>query len=361
MSNVIEGRPMREDQSKYSLGALYQNISNVKGFFQPYITGFKEQIGNIKLEGKAIYVINFLFLVYLCVIAILGKTIVVRLNITTLIMILGILFISFLMFKINPKEFNKPLSLFLDFSPIIFIWLCYDSLSIVQETLIYPRVHTTELYALDIKLFSWMFGGLTPNEWFATTFSSIAVDIIFGFSYLLHAIVPMIIGAILLFQHDRKNIRFIILSFSIVSLISFITYVVFPAAAPWYVTKYGFNPPDPATSYRESITAGLSRVDEFLGINLFHLYYGFESNSFASLPSVHAAYAMSAALCAYQKWKKKSLVIMIPYVFAIIFGAIYFYHHFIIDLIVGIGYSVMTHFIVTRIVKRANKVENGFS
>ncbi|MHA1401045.1 MAG: hypothetical protein ACTSQE_11920 [Candidatus Heimdallarchaeaceae archaeon] len=66
------------------------------------------------------------------------------------------------------------------------------------------------------------------------------------------AIVPMIIGVILLFQQDRKNIRFKILSFSIVSLISFITYVIFPAAAPWYVTKYEFNSPDSTTAYKES-------------------------------------------------------------------------------------------------------------
>ncbi|MHA1317800.1 MAG: phosphatase PAP2 family protein [Candidatus Heimdallarchaeaceae archaeon] len=351
---------MKEGLLKYYFANIQQNLSNVKDYFQPYLVEFRDHVEKTKFEGKAIYMLDFLFILYLFVIALLGRVFVVRINIMTILLIFGILIISVIMYKVEPIKFKKPFSLLLDFSPFIFIWLSYDSLAIVQEKLIYPRVHTTELYNLDMKLFSWMLRGLSPNEWFATTFSSLTVDVVFGFTYILHTVIPFIIIVLMLLGKDRKNIRFTVLSFSIVSLISFITYVVFPAAAPWYIAQYGFNSPSPNISYSESVTAGLSRIDELLGISLFQTVYSFESNSFASLPSVHAAYAMSAALCAYNKWKKKSLIFTAPYVFAILFGAIYFYHHFVIDLIVGVAYSLIAHFLTQKIVKKASNDEKLF-
>lgn len=144
---------MKEGLLKYYFANIQQNLSNVKDYFQPYLVEFRDHVEKTKFEGKAIYMLDFLFILYLFVIALLGRVFVVRINIMTILLIFGILIISVIMYKVEPIKFKKPFSLLLDFSPFIFIWLSYDSLAIVQEKLIYPRVHTTELYNLDMKLF----------------------------------------------------------------------------------------------------------------------------------------------------------------------------------------------------------------
>jgi len=257
-----------------------------------------------------------------------------------------ILSVTFYLMKF--KTSKSPITLLINSLPFFVLWSTYELMSKIKRNLIYPRVHTEEIYLLEMKLFGWMFGGKTPNQWFHSTLYSIPTDVILGSIYLLHALVPLVFGIYLYIKGDDENFKFLISTFYIVSLVSFILFVIFPAAAPWYINQYGFLPPDITVDYSQNITAGLGRVDEFLGVNIFSWYYGtFEQNSFAAFPSVHAVYAFSATLCIHQKWKK-SLYATIPYSIAIFIGAIYFNHHFIIDVLSGVIISIITHLVVLK-------------
>jgi hypothetical protein len=253
--------------------------------------------------------------------------------------------ISAILYLMKFKTSKTPITLLINSLPFFILWITYELMSKIKENLLYPRVLTEEIYLLEMKLFGWIFGGMTPNQWVHSTLYSIPIDLILGGIYLLHAFVPLVFGLYLYFKGDEKNFKFLVITFYTVTLLSFILFVSFPAAAPWYISQYGFVQPDIAIDYSQNITAGLGRIDEILGVNIFSWYYGtFEQNSFAAFPSVHAVYALSATLCIHQKWKK-SIYLTIPYSMAIFLGAIYFNHHFIIDILCGVGISMIGHLV----------------
>lgn len=266
----------------------------------------------------------------------------------------GIVFIfvavlSAILYLMKFKSSNSPITLLINSTPFFILWITYELMSKIKGNLIYPRVLTEEIYLLEMKIFGWFFGGMTPNQWFHSTLYSIPIDLILGGIYLLHAFVPLVYGLYLYLKGDWKNFKFFVITFYTVTLISFILFMSFPAAAPWYISQYGFVQPDITLDYSQNITAGLGRIDEILGVNIFSWYYGtFEQNSFAALPSVHAVYALSATFCIHQKWRK-SLFLTVPYCLAIFVGAIYFNHHFIIDVLCGIVISVIGHLVALSI------------
>ncbi len=261
------------------------------------------------------------------------------------IVFISIVVLSAVIYLLKPNNSKSPITLLINSLPFFIIWCTYELMANVKEHLIYPRVYTEVFYNLEMKLFGWIFGGMTPNHWFHMTFNSVYTDIIFGGVYLLHALIPMVFGLYLYIRNDRENLKFLAINFYTATLLAFILFMIFPSAAPWYIDQYGFTQPDIAVDYTQDITAGLGRIDEITGVNLFSWYYGtFEQNSFAAFPSVHAVYALSATLCIRQKWKK-SLYLTIPYCLAIFLGAIYFNHHFIVDILCGIRISTLSYIV----------------
>ncbi|MHA1347716.1 MAG: phosphatase PAP2 family protein [Candidatus Heimdallarchaeaceae archaeon] len=260
--------------------------------------------------------------------------------------------LSAVLYLMKFETSKSPVTLIINSFPFFILWISYELMSKIKENLLYPRVLTKEIYLLEMKIFGWIFGGMTPNQWFHSILYSVPIDLILGGIYLLHAFVPLVFGLYLYFKGDEKNFKFLVITFYTVTLLSFILFVSFPAAAPWYISQYGFIQPDITANYTHSLTAGLGRIDEILGVNIFSWYYGtFEQNSFAAFPSVHAVYALSATLCIHQKWKK-SLYLTIPYSMAICLGAIYFNHHFIIDILCGVVISVIGHLVALSVKKK---------
>ncbi|MHA1687457.1 MAG: phosphatase PAP2 family protein [Candidatus Heimdallarchaeaceae archaeon] len=338
---------------------LEGEIKALNGKQHNFFTNQLRMLKSELYETRLALIMSLIFIAYITIVSLLAGKLAISFSIATYIMIGGLICFSVLFHFLKKSIFKTPYSLILDFLPMFLILLSYDSLSVVAEELIFPRVNTSALYNTDHTLFAWIFGGKMPNEWFYQTFSCIGVDLIFGFTYMLHVFVPIILGVIFLLKDDLKSIRYTIFLFAVSTIISFVIYLAFPTAAPWYVSEYGFVKPDPTIPYQNSITAGLGRIDDLLGIKIFATYYTFESNSFASFPSVHVVYAMNAVICAYYKWKNRSLIIMLPYVFAILFGAVYFYHHYIIDLVSGIIISFIAMLFTNYLFKRRFKSRIG--
>jgi len=99
--------------------------------------------------------------------------------------------------------------------------------------------------------------------------------------------------------------------------------------------------------------AGLGRFDELLGITVFQGIYGRNSNVFAAVPSLHAAYMVVAL--AYAIKGKCSRWITIP--FAIIMvgiwcTAVYSGHHYIIDVLLGIVCALLGIFLFEQLLMK---------
>jgi membrane-associated phospholipid phosphatase len=222
------------------------------------------------------------------------------------------------------------------FSIFIFYWIIFDFMKAFPNYR-YQPVRIASLYELEKTIFG--FGGakgtITANEFFLTHHYT-AVDLLSGFFYLCWIPVPLLFAGYL-YLRNRKQFFFFALSFLTVNLIGFIIYYAYPAAPPWYIEQYGlrFNPNTAGNP------AGLTRFDEFFHAPVFASIYSKSSNVFAAMPSLHASYPLLVLFYGLQfrlgKWNIFFLVLTV----GIWFSAVYNSHHYLLDILAGIGVGLL--------------------
>jgi len=156
--------------------------------------------------------------------------------------------------------YNEKSRLFLTrFFPFVATGAIYDSMRYYYWPAIAGRVHVAGPYLLERDWFG--IGGLTPNEWF-DKHPHPMLDLACGFAYLVFVGEYLAVAFLLFFRRRFDVLRTFALSFLLVNVLGFITYFVYPAAPPWYVSSYGFGP---ARLDVHSAAAAASRFDQLLG------------------------------------------------------------------------------------------------
>lgn len=217
--------------------------------------------------------------------------------------------------------------------PFIIFAASYDWMNILPNYEVNP-VDIRGLYEAEKDFFgiTTAAGTLTPNEFFAIH-TSVLADFLAGVFYLCWVPVPILFGLWLYFRKQYTVYLHFSIVFLLINLLGFAYYYIHPAAPPWYVATHGFD-------FMTGITgevAGLGRWDEMTGLGIFHGLYSRNSNVFAALPSLHAAYMLVTFI--YSLRARCSA--MLRTLFAIIcagiwFTAVYTSHHYIIDVLAGI-------------------------
>lgn len=175
-------------------------------------------------------------------------------------------------------------------------------------------------------------GTVTPNEFFALHHHVVA-DLLAGFFYLCWVPVPIGFSIYLYIKGDSKNYLRFSTAFLLINFVGFAGYYIHPAAPPWYVMQYGFEP----ILHTPGNVAGLGRFDQLTGIPVFQALYGKNSNVFAAVPSLHAAYMLVTTIYAIiSKQCKTTIGIFAIICVGIWFTAIYSGHHYVIDVLLGI-------------------------
>ncbi len=175
-------------------------------------------------------------------------------------------------------------------------------------------------------------GTVTPNEFFALHHHTVA-DLLAGFFYLCWVPVPIGFSIYLYIKGDNKNYLRFSIAFLLINFVGFAGYYIHPAAPPWYVMQYGFEP----ILHTPGNVAGLGHFDQLTGIPVFQVLYGKNSNVFAAIPSLHAAYMLVTTIYAIiSKQRKTTIGIFAIICVGIWFTAIYSGHHYVIDVLLGI-------------------------
>lgn len=175
-------------------------------------------------------------------------------------------------------------------------------------------------------------GTVTPNEFFALHHHTVT-DLLAGFFYLCWVPVPIGFSIYLYIRGDYKNYLRFSSAFLLINFVGFAGYYIHPAAPPWYVMQYGFEP----ILHTPGNVAGLGRFDQLTGIPVFQALYGKNSNVFAAIPSLHAAYMLVTTIYAIiSKQRKTTIGIFAIICVGIWFTAIYSGHHYVIDVLLGI-------------------------
>jgi membrane-associated phospholipid phosphatase len=140
--------------------------------------------------------------------------------------------------------------------------------------------------------------------------------------------------AVALMYFFRKHPRFEVMcwAFMLVNAMGVVTYLLYPAAPPWYVMQHGPGPADLAAA---PSPAGTARFDALLGISYFANFYARNPNVFGAMPSLHAAYPVLVVWQVWglgRAWRAGS----IAFAALVAFSAIYLQHHYILDVVAGV-------------------------
>jgi membrane-associated phospholipid phosphatase len=217
----------------------------------------------------------------------------------------------------------------LEFMPFLILLLTYKQMRNFADNLTPADINVTNLIRWEKSLF----GGTVPSYWVQTHlwhhFYTPVLDALTNTLYLSHFLSPLVISA-LLWPKRRAMYWAFAIGLVVLSYAAFATYVVFPAAPPWWATLNGYLPDQPVT------------LDHFVA-NAQALAKG--ANPVAAMPSLHTAYPTFIALVAIYVWGKRGIpVILLP--LGVVFSIVYLGHHYVIDALAGIVYALVVFFTV---------------
>lgn len=217
--------------------------------------------------------------------------------------------------------------------PFVAFEICYDWMRLYPNYKVNP-IDIYGLYATELSLFGVVSEGVTmiPGEYFMQHHSALA-DLLAGFFYLCWVPGPMALGLWLLYKGEARWYLRFALCFLFVNFLGFAGYYLHPAAPPWYALQFGFEP-DFSTPGN---VAGLGRFDELIGVPVFQSIYVNNSNIFAAIPSLHAAYMLVATVYAALSRRSWPLIVVCAFITVGIWcTAVYSCHHYIVDVVLGI-------------------------
>lgn len=238
------------------------------------------------------------------------------------------------------------------FAIFILFWMIFDFMKAFPNYL-YRPVHIESLYQAEKKLFGIQQEGkiITLNEYWAAHQTSF-LDVISGFCYLCWVPVPLLFAAFLFFRSRTAFLHFS-LSFLLVNLIGFVLYYAYPAAPPWYVQQHGFD----FIATTPGNTAGLERFDAYFRTTVFHSLYSKSSNVFAAMPSLHASYPVVVLYYGLRNRLGAVNFFFFLVMLGIWFAAVYTSHHYLLDVLAGIGCALFGILLFQWIVKQNRKVQ----
>jgi len=225
----------------------------------------------------------------------------------------------------------------------IAFWIIYDSMRAFPNYLFNP-IATESLYLAEKSWFGIGPEQLTPNEYLAM-YPHVAFDLISGIFYLTWVPVPLAL-ALYFFKTDKEKLIRFTAAFLFTNLLGFCVYYSFPAAPPWYYAEYGSI----IDHSVQANAAQLLRFDELIGYPLFEDMYTKNSNIFAAVPSLHSAYPVVALYYATESRKLWIPILILIDVIGIWYAAVYSYHHYIIDVGLGLLCALVGIFIFEKLI-----------
>ncbi|MFQ5630900.1 MAG: phosphatase PAP2 family protein [bacterium] len=271
---------------------------------------------------------------------------------------------SFVLGKARAKRF------LIDWLPFVMFWIMYDMMRGVADS-VREYVHITEPYRMEQWLFMPLLQGDIPpfflqilrDAWHPAVQKFVSV---FAANfYTAHFAVPLLLGWLLWHTADDRPMFYkFVYTLTILNVMALATFMLYPAAPPWYVYKYGFLQPDAGSTFWGISAGNLIDVDRLLGVSFFTtLWDSFNANHFAAIPSLHGAYPIVVSFFAWKKFRKY-LPLLIFYPIATWFSAVYLNHHYIVDLLIAVlyilvAYAITTYLLYPKVFARFLEKEEG--
>jgi hypothetical protein len=218
----------------------------------------------------------------------------------------------------------------------VLVALGYDMVRYARRVFVTAdRVRACSLRELELSTLA-VSPGVTLQDWFQLHHAPFW-DVVFAVPYTIFAYLALLYSAYLYFV-DRPRMRRYLWAFAIANFASFVIWMTFPAAPPWYVRAHGCQ----VSMADLPSAAGLLRVDQLLGIHYYEGLYSRAASVFGAMPSMHCAYPMLGLLTAWRAatWKTRPLHLL--YALTMLIGSNYLDHHWLWDGIAGIALAAVS-------------------
>jgi membrane-associated phospholipid phosphatase len=220
-----------------------------------------------------------------------------------------------------------------DWGPFLILFFAYEAMrGFASKTGFAPH----DLSGLERALFGGTLPTLTLQHAFYRPEVVSVQDVVAMFFYFMHFPLPIVVGFVF-WVRSREHFRRFVAALLLMALLSFITYLFWPSAPPWYQFKDG-----------DVVHKILNEtVDKLWGQNYFvsPLYTHLNPNQFAAFPSLHAAFPALAAVYAWSRYRLLAIGLIL-WTAAVGLSIVYLGEHYVVDALDGLLYVAVATIIV---------------
>ncbi|MBZ0217968.1 MAG: phosphatase PAP2 family protein [Fimbriimonadaceae bacterium] len=210
-----------------------------------------------------------------------------------------------------------------------------------------PMVVKTEnvlgcgLRAFEARLFP-AGDGLTLADYF-TIHNSAFWDVFFAIPYTIFWGVALSYSVLLYFW-NRTRMKWFLWVLAVTHAISFVIWLVLPAAPPWYIQLHGCSIDLDALPN----AAALLRLDALFNITYFEDFYSRVPFVFGALPSLHLAFPITGLVTAWRDagWPERAIHFL--YTVWMLAASVYLAHHWLLDGLLSIVIVVLVYAVFVR-------------
>ena len=229
-----------------------------------------------------------------------------------------------------------------DWVPLIAVLLLYDLSRGFADGLGMP-VHVADVAAFDL----WLGDGVLPTAWLQEHWAAGWWAAVASLVYASHFVVTPVLLAVL-WLRDRSRWAGYVRMVLALSFAGLVTYVLYPAAPPWYAAEEGVIDPVERISSSGWAVLGLPKAGALL-----HSSQG-QVNPVAAVPSLHTAFAVLTCLVllpvAGRVWQR---VVLVSYAVAMPLVLVWSGEHYVVDTLLGALYAGAVVAVVPRATRAA--------
>lgn len=222
-----------------------------------------------------------------------------------------------------------------DWLPLAAFLVLYDLSRGIADDLGMPLHVTPQIRADELLFF-----GEVPTVWLQERVYDEGVihwwESILSVIYVSHFIVPFVVAGVLWYRSRDAWLGYI-RRFLTVSYAGVLTYVLIPAAPPWWAAKEGVIDPIQTTAVRGWDVLGLGVAGQILEKGKAG------ANEVAAVPSLHAAFAFLVAVFLWSRVRRRWRPVLALYAVGMAFTLVITGEHYVVDAILGWIYVLAAH------------------
>lgn len=232
------------------------------------------------------------------------------------------------------------------FGRVLVDWLPFTAVLILYDysrglaTRIGMPLHMADIAWVDEQVF-----GVIPTVWMQEHFMHPGDprwwDAVATFVYSTHFFATPVVAAVLWLRNRQLWVAFVTRIIAL-SMAGLVTYVLFPAAPPWYAAREAAIDPVVRGSSRGWLELGINHAGNLLQQGQL------ASNPVAAMPSLHTGFALIIALSVVRRFHSPLRWLLMAYPVLMGISLVYLGEHYVIDLVAGVLYAVVVDQLIGR-------------